>query len=199
MKKILSLTLVLIFTFLLYSCKKEEVDPLSYQSYPFSAEGSMTANDTEYVFSVEMTGKNEGKVQFTSPQGLRGYLFTVTPHGITLSYGDMTIDFSANGEKTNAVKLITDLFSLDLDKLQEKKDETQNSVDLTIATYGTEKEPVKVYINKATGQPVRFEYGATPINITSFTPGNVPNKTDIPETAAPTASATATVVPKTGN
>jgi DNA-binding XRE family transcriptional regulator len=63
----------------------------------------LSANGIEYIFEVEMTEKNTATLCFTAPDSLRGYIFKVSPTGTTLSYGDMTIDFSNNGEKTNIV------------------------------------------------------------------------------------------------
>lgn len=170
------------------ACNKTESTPLDYQSYPFSAKGSLSANDIEYVFDIKMTDKNTAELKFSSPDSLRGYTFNVTPDKTTLSYGDMTIDFSNNGEKTNIVNLIPELLSLDSAKLVSQSETTQNSVDLITAVYSTEKGDVTVYINKETGHPMRFEQGATIVNITEFTPS-------APSTALPTTPPTAEKTP----
>ena len=177
-KFLLIISALLIFILSACSCSPAENNPLEYQTYPFSAKGSLAANDIEYIFEVTMNNSNTAELKFTAPDSLRGYTFNVSPDGTTLSYGDMTIDFSNNGEKTSVVNLIPQLFSLNEDSLLSKSETTQNSVELITAVYSGEKGNTTVYVNKSTGYPMRFEYNSTVVNITEFTP-SAP-KTPIP-------------------
>ena len=182
MKKQTVSTLIVLIMILLAACKPSEADPLMYQSYPFSAKGSLATNGIEYVFEVKMTDKNNASLTFSSPDSLRGYLFNVSPNKTTLSYDDMTIDFSNNGEKTNIVNLIPSLFSLNKEDINGSEDINQNSVDLTVLTVKNDKGDIKVYINKQTGYPMRFEQGETVVSITEFTPitPQTPQPTETP-------------------
>lgn len=193
MKKRISLILIAMLMLALVSCAPAESNPLDYQAYPFSAKGSLSTNDIEYAFEVNMTDRNTAELTFSSPDSLRGYTFNVSPEGTTLSYGDMTIDFSNNGEKTSIVNLVPALFSLTAENLVSKSETTQNSVELITATYTTANEDITVYINKSTGRPMRFEYGSTVINITEFTPSTP--STSLP-TATPTPTPTKTPTPE---
>lgn len=196
MKKRIALIFIAVLMLVLSSCTPKESNPLDYQTYPFSAKGSLSANEIEYVFEVNMTDKNTAELMFSSPDSLRGYTFNVSPEGTTLSYGDMTIDFSNNGEKTSIVNLVPALFSLNSENFVSKSETTQNSVELITATYTTDNGEITVYINKSTGHPMRFEYGSTVINITEFIPITPSTALPTPTTTpAPTATSISTPIP----
>ena len=70
---------------------------LSYQSYPFSVKGSVKSDGREYELSVSFTDKDRATITFDSPETLSGYIFNVTPDGITLTYGDLTVPYHSSG------------------------------------------------------------------------------------------------------
>ncbi|MBE6544313.1 MAG: hypothetical protein E7675_07920 [Ruminococcaceae bacterium] len=168
MKKYLLLLLVLVCTVSAASCNKSDIDPLQYQTYPFYVEGCLTADDTEYSFSLTMTSSDESEISFSKPDSLRGYVFNVTPEGTTLSYGDMTIDFDG-AEKTSLVRLIPSLFALEKEDHISSETTVLNSVDILLSKYATDTGDVSVYLNKSTATPVRFEGNGFVLDVLKFT------------------------------
>ncbi len=181
------ITVITLLT-LLTSCNLvTPIDPLEYQKYPLSAKGNLCANNSEYVFEITMKDKDNAELKFTAPETLRGYIFRITGDKTTLSYGDMTIDFNGGNDKTNVVKLLPYVFSLD--STMQKSVENgiqQNSVSVTKAVYNKDSNEITVYIDEESKKPMRIEHNGIVINISEFssseaatpsTPVPTPNKT----------------------
>ena len=178
MKKYLFL-LFLALTIILSSCSAEKIDPLSYQEYPFTVEGTLETEEINYDFTLHMTDAASSEISFTKPDSLKSYIFRVTPKGTTLSYGDMTIDFNG-GEKTNLIKLIPALFSLKKDDLVSSEETILNSTTIDLHTYKTDLGQIKVYQNRENGNPLRFEGEDFTLNVQAFTPSTLPTPTPTP-------------------
>ena len=154
---LLSLLLLLSLALTLGGCGKETADPLAYQSYPLTVEGSITGDKGEAEVTLEMTAPMTGKLSFHTPDSLRGYLFSVGKDGVTLSYGEITVPYKADGIP-GGTHLLPRLFSLSGEKLVSAEETEMNSLPLLLATFETEEgETVKVYIDKQSGTPLRFE------------------------------------------
>ena len=147
------LTLALLFT----GCGGAAADPLAYQSYPMTVEGSISGDDGEAEVTVEMTAPMTAKLSFASPDSLRGYLFAITSDGVTLSYGDITVPYKADGIP-GGTHLLPRLFSLTKETLISTEETEMNSLPLLLASFETEEgDTVKVYLDKQSGAPLRFE------------------------------------------
>ena len=175
---------MILIIFLLAACSPTKSSPLQYQTYPFFAKGSLMANGIEYCFEVIMNDRQNAELKFSSPDSLKGYTFNVKGENTTLSYGDMTIDFSNNGEKTNIVNLIPSLFSLSEDNITSSEQTTQNSTPLTVLTFKDPKGDITLHLNNSTGMPLRFEQNKTVVNVTELTPlaPSTPSQTQSPNT-----------------
>ena len=181
MKKYLLLFLIASLMLPATSCQKNSLDPLGYQVYPFYVEGCLVAEDTEYVFKLTMNTADNSEISFSKPESLRGYVFNVTPEGTTLSYGDMTIDFSKT-EKTNLIRLIPSLFALNQQDHVSSEDKILNSVDILLSKYSTDTGEVSVYLNKSTQTPLRFEGEGFVLDVLKFATPSTPEPTISPET-----------------
>lgn len=193
--KILSLSLLFciisVMTLSFASCNAlTDSDPLGYEKYPFTAKGGLCANESEYKFAITMNGKNNAELTFSAPETLRGYVFRISDEKTTLSYGDMTIDFNGGNGKTNVVKLLPALFSISKECIKNtERGISQNSLTLTKVTCDIDGVESLIYINEATGNPLRFEYGKTVIDVLEFTKNEDLPGTDIPNTTpAPTVT-----------
>lgn len=192
MKKYLLLLLSVICIVALTACSKSDIDPLQYQTYPFYVEGCLTSENTEYCFSMTMNSSDEAEISFSTPDSLRGYVFNVTPQGTTLSYGDLTIDFD-KAEKTSLIRLIPSLFALSDEDHISTESTVLNSVDILLSSYATDTGDVKVYLNKNTLMPLRFEGDGFVVDILKFNPLAESTATATPEpTATPKPSVTPT-------
>lgn len=154
---LLALLLLLLFALPLGGCGKEAADPLAYQSYPLTVEGSITGDRGEAEVTLEMTAPMTGTLSFHTPDSLRGYLFSLSEDGVTLSYGEITVPYKADGIP-GGTHLLPRLFSLSAEKLVSAEETEMNSLPLLLATFETEEgETVKVYIDRQSGVPLRFE------------------------------------------
>lgn len=106
----------LLFALPLGGCGKEAADPLAYQSYPLTVEGSITGDRGEAEVTLEMTAPMTGTLSFHTPDSLRGYLFSLSEDGVTLSYGEITVPYKADGIP-GGTHLLPRLFSLSAEKL----------------------------------------------------------------------------------
>lgn len=104
-----------------------------------------------------MTAPMTGTLSFHTPDSLRGYLFSLSEDGVTLSYGEITVPYKADGIP-GGTHLLPRLFSLSAEKLVSAEETEMNSLPLLLATFETEEgETVKVYIDRQSGVPLRFE------------------------------------------
>ena len=163
------ITAILLSAFLISCESMTQQNPLDYQRYPLYAKGSLCANNSEYIFELTMNEKNNAELKFSAPDTLRGYIFKVVGDKTTLSYGDMTIDFNGGNDKTNVVKLLPYVFSLDeANQKTVERGIEQNSVSLTKAVYTKGNDEIAVYINEDSKSPMRFECNGIVINISEF-------------------------------
>ncbi len=188
MKKLLLPLLILSLIFI-PSCKKTEPSPLDYQSYPFYVEGILNFDDTEYAFAMTMEGKDNAEMTFSSPDTLKGYTFTLSPDGMTLSYKDMSVELK--GEKANLIRLVPSLFALSADTMESTEKTVLNSTGIILSKYKTDLGNVSVYVNESTLLPLRFEGDGFFVDILKFAPIS-------PDTDTPPATP-ATTAPATGN
>ena len=181
MKKYLLFIFIICLCSSLCACAKESPDPLTYQSYPFYVEGTLTFEETDYDFSLTMESESTSTITFSSPDSLRDFVFRITPEGTTLSYEDMTIDFNKT-DKSALIRLVPSLFALKSENLKSSTEDTVSSVPVIISTFSSPLGDVTVYLNRDTLLPLRFEGDGFVVNIFTFSP------TQAPESVAPTPS-----------
>lgn len=156
MKKIIAVILLAALVSLLASCTPTPSEMLSYQSYPFSVKGSVKSDGREYELSVSFTDKDRATVTFDSPETLSGYIFNVTPDGITLTYGDLTVPYHSSGIP-GGDGILTGIFSLSAEQFSSCSDVSQNGMTLRRCVFSTPLGDVVAFINSDSGEPVRFE------------------------------------------
>lgn len=119
-KKFICIILVIIFLFAcLSSCSKRAPDYLEYQSYPFTAKGTITYGDSKADVTVTLKEENppnsiyirNGSISFTSPAELSEVTVEFSNDGTFISSGDVSIPIYA--ETLKAPNIISSLFSFE--------------------------------------------------------------------------------------
>jgi len=131
-------------------------DVLSHQQYPFTVVGELVFGSDEYTISLAMTAPMQATLSFLVPETLMGYYFTITPDGVTLSFGDITIPYTSNSVPGGSL-LIPQMLSLTQAQLVNTQQTEQNSVPLTIAVFNTPHGEITLFVNNNSGLPLRIE------------------------------------------
>lgn len=138
--------------------------PLSWQKYPVSVAGDLSGDGVETgncSLRLTLTAPMQATLQFDKPDSLRGYTFSLTGEGVTLSYGEITVPYKAAGIP-GGESLLPRMLSLEEGMFSGREKTTLNSLPVLIERFATpEGGEVRVYIDAENGRPLRFE-GSTP-------------------------------------
>ena len=168
MKKFVILTLTsLLLCLFLFSCSGgilPSANPLEHQQYPLVVVTDLSYGDAEYTITLTMTAPMTATIEFIEPATLVGYVFTITPEGVTLSFGDVSVQYNHNSMPGGSL-LLPQMFSLDPSQLLRQEETVVNSVPLNVAVFATPYGEVTLFINQNTHLPLRVEalHEGTPI------------------------------------
>ena len=100
------LLMPVLLTGILTGCRTAHRDPLCYQKYPFSADGTLTLGELhgEVRFTMEAAGR--GSLTFLSPASVSGLRLTADGEGVCVTLGDHSYAF---GEDSGICPVLTRL------------------------------------------------------------------------------------------
>ena len=168
MKRIASIflvILVLVTGMALFGCTAAvERDVLAHQQFPFRVTTDLTFGMEEYTVVLDMIAPMEATLSFIQPEMLEGYVFSISPEGVTLSFSDITIPYTSNSVPGGSL-LIPQMFSLTPDQLINTTETEQNSVPLAISAFSTAYGEITLFINSNNGTLMRIEslHNDTPV------------------------------------
>jgi len=172
-------TLLLLGGVLLFSCTggiSPAANPLAHQQYPLVVVADLTYGNTEYTITLTLTAPMTATIEFLEPATLVGYVFTITPEGVTLSFGEVTVQYNNNSMPGGSL-LLPQMFSLDMSQLLRQEESVVNSVPLNVAVFATPHGEITLFINQNTSLPLRVEavHEGTPVvlRIRTITSGDV--------------------------
>ena len=159
-KRLLLLLPLLLCLLFLPACAGEPGEPLAYQKYPLTVAGDLTGGSAEEgncSVRLTLTAPMEATLQFDKPESLRGYTFSLTEEGVTLSYGEITVPYKAAGIP-GGESLLPRMLSLTDEMRTASEKQEINSLPVWMYSYTIpEGGEVRVFADAESGIPLRIE------------------------------------------
>ena len=116
LKKLAVPAFLAILILLFSCCAAQKPNPLAYQVYPLTLDGSYTSNGITADVYAKADSPGEGIVRYISPETASGVTVTVSSGGTFLSLDSIVIPLE-NPEKISDAEIIIAMMTLDPDKL----------------------------------------------------------------------------------
>ena len=133
-------------------------DPFAFLKGPITLEGILAVGEKEYGIVLQSPDGTNGKVTFTSPKSMEGYVFEKAEDGFFVSYGDLRVPLRQSTMPGGAGSLLH-LMSLSGESV-EKSEEKANGMEMTVYTLPLADKggKVKLYLKKSDSTPLRIEF-----------------------------------------
>ena len=134
-------------------------DPTEFLKGPILLEGILQVGEKEYGVRMESQTPPNGKVSFTAPESMKGYVFEKAEDGFYVSYGDLRVPLRQSTLPGGVGKL---LGLLNFEGVNfEKSEEKANGMELFVYTFSGDGEgKVKLYLKKSDSTPLRIEFAS---------------------------------------
>ena len=128
-------------------------NPLEFLKGPILLEGILEVGEKEYGVRMESQTPPNGKVSFTAPESMKGYVFEKSEEGFYVSYGDLRVPIRQSSLPGGAGSLLglLSLESADFEKSEEKA----NGMELYVYTFSLPEDgEIKLYLKKSSREPL---------------------------------------------
>ena len=134
--------------------------PLHSFSGPITLSGTLEVGESEYGIVFHSADGVTGKVSFTFPDSMAGYIFEKADDGYYVSYEDLRIPLR-QGTSPGGAGLLFSILSPDVANMQISK-EKANGIDLTVYTLALSADgEMRIYTKTSDGTPLRVAFDTT--------------------------------------
>lgn len=142
---------------------KSDENPLDFFKGPILLEGILEVGEKEYGVRLESEAAPNGKVSFTAPESMNGYVFEKADDGFFVSYGDLRIPFRQSTMPGGAGLLLNLLEYVPV-KVQ-KSTEKANGIEMSVYTMESDGQGIlKLYLKNSDHTPLRIEFAGQDLN-----------------------------------
>ena len=130
---------------------------LDYLRGAITVKGLLSVGESDYEIELVSTDGKTGKLTFSQPENMRGYVFEKADDGYYVGYGDLRVPLRADTVPGGAGMLF-ELLSPQNDAVT-YREEKVNGIEMAVYTYpmGADGQIV-LYTKKADATPLRVEF-----------------------------------------
>lgn len=134
------------------------INYLSYQSYPFEAEGVLVYDGTEYGVTVRAEREGQLTLAFCSPARIKGLELSLADGEVSFGYDGRTVTWEDGGYALKeGILLSSRLFSISFRSYASSEVKTVGGVRYQVVRYQVEEGDIAVYFQEKLTTPERIE------------------------------------------